>query len=237
MPDFEFTDITYHRAVEPGTVRYAFNRPEVRNAFRPRTVDDLHCARARPPPRPTSAASSSPATAPRRSTAAGPSSRAATSAFAAPPGYRKYEDERRTINRPGRPPAHPRGAAPHPLHAQGRHLRRTGLGGRGWPQPPRRVRPDARQRRAPRFKQTDADVASFDGGFGSAYLARQVGQKLAREIFFLGPTYSAEEALAHGRGQRGGPPLGVGEASRWSGRLNQRQEPDVAAACSSSPST
>src|SRR3546814_16655170 len=46
-----------------------------------------------------------------------------------------------------------------------------------------------------RFKQTDADVASFDGGFGSAYLARQVGQKLAREIFFLGDVYSA--AAAH----------------------------------------
>jgi naphthoate synthase len=45
-----------------------------------------------------------------------------------------------------------------------------------------------------RFKQTDADVASFDGGFGSAYLARQVGQKFAREIFFLGREYSAEDA-------------------------------------------
>ncbi len=44
-----------------------------------------------------------------------------------------------------------------------------------------------------RFKQTDADVASFDGGFGSAYLARQVGQKFAREIFFLGREYSAEQ--------------------------------------------
>ena len=44
------------------------------------------------------------------------------------------------------------------------------------------------------FKQTDADVASFDGGFGSAYLARQVGQKRAREIFFLGRDYSAQEA-------------------------------------------
>jgi len=44
-----------------------------------------------------------------------------------------------------------------------------------------------------RFKQTDADVGSFDGGFGSAYLARQVGQKFAREIFFLGRTYSAED--------------------------------------------
>ena len=45
-----------------------------------------------------------------------------------------------------------------------------------------------------RSKQTDADVASFDGGFGSAYLARQVGQKFAREIFFLGRTYDAEAA-------------------------------------------
>ncbi len=49
-----------------------------------------------------------------------------------------------------------------------------------------------------RFKQTDTDVASFDGGFGSAYLARQVGQKFAREIFFLGRTYSAEQAHAMG---------------------------------------
>ena len=45
-----------------------------------------------------------------------------------------------------------------------------------------------------RFKQTDTDVASFDGGFGSAYLARQVGQKFAREIFFLGREYSADDA-------------------------------------------
>ena len=49
-----------------------------------------------------------------------------------------------------------------------------------------------------RFKQTDTDVASFDGGFGSAYLARQVGQKFAREIFFLGRTYSADEAHRQG---------------------------------------
>jgi naphthoate synthase len=49
-----------------------------------------------------------------------------------------------------------------------------------------------------RFKQTDADVGSFDGGFGSAYLARQVGQKVAREIFFLGETYSAADAYRMG---------------------------------------
>jgi naphthoate synthase len=48
------------------------------------------------------------------------------------------------------------------------------------------------------FKQTDTDVASFDGGFGSALLARQVGQKRAREIFFLGANYSAQEAFEMG---------------------------------------
>ena len=48
------------------------------------------------------------------------------------------------------------------------------------------------------FKQTDADVTSFDGGYGSAYLAKMVGQKKAREIFFLGRTYSAQEAMDMG---------------------------------------
>ena len=49
-----------------------------------------------------------------------------------------------------------------------------------------------------RFRQTDTNVASFDGGFGSAYLARQIGQKKAREIFFLGRTYSAQERFDMG---------------------------------------
>ncbi len=48
------------------------------------------------------------------------------------------------------------------------------------------------------FKQTDADVASFDAGYGSAYLAKMVGQKKAREIFFLGRNYSAQEAYEMG---------------------------------------
>src|SRR3546814_18444040 len=56
-----------------------------------------------------------------------------------------------------------------------------------------------------RFKQTDADVASFDGGFGSAYLARHVGQKLARENFFLGDEYSADDAPRLGMGTAGVP--------------------------------
>ena len=48
------------------------------------------------------------------------------------------------------------------------------------------------------FKQTDADVTSFDGGYGSAYLAKMVGQKKAREIFFLGRDYTAQEAYEMG---------------------------------------
>jgi len=48
------------------------------------------------------------------------------------------------------------------------------------------------------FKQTDADVTSFDGGYGSAYLAKMVGQKKAREIFFLGRNYNAQEAFEMG---------------------------------------
>jgi naphthoate synthase len=49
-----------------------------------------------------------------------------------------------------------------------------------------------------KFKQTDADVGSFDGGFGSAYLARQAGQKFAREIFLLGQEYDAKKAVSMG---------------------------------------
>ena len=69
-----------------------------------------------------------------------------------------------------------------------------------------------------RFKQTDADVGSFDGGFGSAYLARQVGQKFAREIFFLGRDLHRGDAHRMGDGQRGRRRTPSSSASRWSGR-------------------
>jgi naphthoate synthase len=49
-----------------------------------------------------------------------------------------------------------------------------------------------------RFGQTGPRVGSFDGGFGSSYLARIVGQKKAREIWYLCEQYDAEEALAMG---------------------------------------
>ena len=68
-----------------------------------------------------------------------------------------------------------------------------------------------------RFKQTDADVGSFDGGFGSAYLARQVGQKFAREIFFLGETYGGRGRVPDGHGQPGGAARRAGGRSGWSG--------------------
>jgi len=71
------------------------------------------------------------------------------------------------------------------------------------------------------FKQTDADVASFDGGFGSAYLARQVGQKRAREIFFLGRNYTAEEAFAMGMVNKTVPHAELEEeALAWAADVN-----------------
>ena len=126
----------------------------------------------------------------------------------------------RRSTRPRRAAAHPRGAAADPLHAQGRHLRRPRLGGRRRAQPARRLRPDPRQRAStPGSSRPTPTSASFDGGFGSAYLARQVGQKFAREIFFLGDEYSAEDAHRMGMvnavvaaRRAGGDGAGVGRA-------------------------
>ena len=77
-----------------------------------------------------------------------------------------------------------------------------------------------------RFKQTDAAVASFDGGFGSAYLARQVGQKFAREIFFLGREYTRRRLRADGRRQPRRPPRAARSHGAGVGGGDQRQEPD-----------
>ena len=72
-----------------------------------------------------------------------------------------------------------------------------------------------------RFKQTDADVGSFDGGFGSAYLARQVGQKFAREIFFLGDEYSADDAHRMGMVNRVVAHADLeAEALEWGRKIN-----------------
>jgi naphthoate synthase len=197
---FEFQDITYHRAVAQPTVRVAFNRPEVRNAFRPQTVDELYQA--------LDHARMTPDVGCVLLTGNGPSPKDGGWAFCSGgdqrirgrDGYRYAEGENATTIDPGRT------GRLHILEVQRliRFMPKVVIcvvpgwavgGGHSL-----HVVCDLTLASAQhaRFKQTDADVASFDGGFGSAYLARQVGQKRAREIFFLGLTYSAEEALRMG---------------------------------------
>jgi naphthoate synthase len=197
VPGFNFTDITYHRSPEVGVVRIAFDRPEVRNAFRPHTVDELYAALDHA--RMTSDVGAV------LLTGNGPSPKDGGWAFCSggdqrirgADGY-QYEgsgavDQARLgrlhileVQRLIRfmpkvviavVPGWAVGGG-HSLHvvcdltlASGEHAV---------------------------FKQTDADVASFDGGYGSALLARQVGQKRAREVFFLGRDYSADEAYEMG---------------------------------------
>ena len=193
---FDFTDITYHRAVDQGTVRIAFDRPEIRNAFRPATVDELY--RAFDHARQWSDVGCV------LLTGNGPSPKDGVWAFCSggdqrirgKDGYRYAEGETADTIDPAR------SGRLHILEVQ-RLIRMMGKvvicvvpgwaagGGHSL-----HVVADLTiaSRQHARFKQTDADVASFDGGFGSAYLARQVGQKFAREIFFLGDEYSAEDA-------------------------------------------
>src|SRR4029078_3692050 len=76
-----------------------------------------------------------------------------------------------------------------------------------------------------RFKQPDAAVGSFDGGFGSAYLARQVGQKFAREIFFLGQEYSAEDGVRMGTVHRAVPHAELEGTALVVGRLVNGKSP------------
>jgi naphthoate synthase len=193
---FDFKDITYHRAVDQGTVRIAFDRPEVRNAFRPSTVDELY--RAFDHARLTGDVGCV------LLTGNGPSPKDGGWAFCSggdqrirgKDGYKYASGETSESIDPAR------AGRLHILEVQ-RLIRFMGKivicvvpgwaagGGHSL-----HVVSDLTlaSREHARFKQTDADVASFDGGFGSAYLARQVGQKFAREIFFLGDTYSAEDA-------------------------------------------
>jgi naphthoate synthase len=197
VPDFELTDITYHRANDVGAVRIAFNRPEVRNAFRPHTVDELY--------RVLDHARMTPDVGCVLLTGNGPSPKDGGWAFCSGGDQRirgrdgyKYEDAE--------------GVDPTRL---GRlHILEVQRLIRFMPKVVVAVVPGwavggghslhvvcdltiASEEHAV-FKQTDADVASFDGGYGSALLARQVGQKRAREIFFLGRDYSAREAFDMG---------------------------------------
>ena len=197
VPGFDFTDITYHRANDVGAVRIAFDRAEVRNAFRPKTVDELY--QALDHARMTSDVGCV------LITGNGPSPKDGGWAFCSGGDQRirgrdgyKYEG----------------GDGVDPARLGRLHILEVQRLIRFMPKVVIAVVPGwavggghslhvvcdltlASTEHAV-FKQTDADVASFDGGYGSALLARQIGQKRAREIFFLGHSYSADDAVAMG---------------------------------------
>jgi naphthoate synthase len=201
VPGFEeLTDITYHKHQTLGMVRVAFNRPEVRNAFRPKTVDELHRAldHARMDSRVGVVLL----------TGNGPSPKDGGWAFSSggdqrvrgKDGYKYADGDDAASIEPGR------AGRLHILEVQRliRFMPKVVIalvpgwaagGGHSL-----NVVCDLSIASAEhaKFKQTDADVASFDAGYGSAYLARQVGQKFAREIFFLGAEYSAQRAYEMG---------------------------------------
>ena len=196
----DLEDVTYHKHKSLGIVRVAFNRPEVRNAFRPKTVDELHRAleHARLDSRVGVVLL----------TGNGPSAKDGGWAFCSGgdqrvrgrDGYKYAEGETAEsidVGRAGRL---------HILEVQRliRFMPKVVIalvpgwaagGGHSL-----NVVADLSIASAEhaKFKQTDADVGSFDAGYGSAYLARQVGQKFAREIFFLGEEYSAQRAYEMG---------------------------------------
>jgi naphthoate synthase len=194
---FDFTDITYHRARDVGAVRIAFDRPEVRNAFRPHTVDELF--QALDHARMWSDVGCV------LLTGNGPSPKDGGWAFCSGGDQRiRGRDGYKYEGSGGVDPA--RLGRLHILEVQRliRFMPKVVIavvpgwavgGGHSL-----HVVCDLTIASAEHavFKQTDADVASFDGGYGSALLARQVGQKRAREIFFLGFDYSAQEAVDMG---------------------------------------
>ena len=220
---FDFDAITYPRAEAHGTVRIAFDRPDVLNAFRPPTVDELYQA--------LDHARQSPDVGCVLLTGNGPSEKHGKWAFSSggdqrirgKDGY-QYEDEEGKPDeaRPGRL---------HILEVQRliRFMPKVVIavvpgwavgGGHSL-----HVICDLTlaSREHATFKQTDPDVASFDGGFGSALLARQVGQKKAREIFFLGKNYSAEEAVEMGMANEAVPHDELEEtALDWAERINSK---------------
>ncbi len=196
----DLTDVTYHRAVDQGTVRVAFDRPEVRNAFRPHTVDELY--QCLDHARMTSDVGCV------LVTGNGPSPRDGGWAFCSGgdqrirgrDGYRYATGETGDTIDAGR------SGRLHILEVQ-RLIRMMpkvvvavvpgwAVGGGHSLHAVADLTLASDEHAL--FKQTDTDVASFDGGFGSAYLAKLIGQKRAREIFFLGRTYSARQAFEMG---------------------------------------
>ena len=218
VPGFDFTDLTYHRSTLPGpvpgrplgAVRIAFDRPEVLNAFRPHTVDELYRAldHARMTPDVGVVLLTGNGPGPRGTGAAGKWSfcSGGDQRIRGRSGYQYVTDDAaaagdESASSVDEARVKAEGGRLHILEVQ--RLMRTmpkvvvALVG-GWAAGgghSLHVVSDLTiaSREHARFKQTDADVGSFDAGYGSAYLARMVGQKFAREIFFLGRTYSADD--------------------------------------------
>lgn len=188
------SDISYHRHIELGVVRIAFNRPEVRNAFRPKTVDELYASLEHARCDSTIGVV--------LLTGNGPSAKDGGWAFSSggdqrvrgKDGYLYESADQATAGRL------------HILEVQRliRFMPKVvialipGWAAGGGHSLNVVCDLSIASREHARFKQTDADVASFDAGFGSGLLARQVGQKFTREIFFLGQEYDADKALSIG---------------------------------------
>ena len=194
----DLTDISYHQHLSLGVVRVAFNRPEVRNAFRPKTVDELAASLEH--------AKNNSKVGVVLLTGNGPSPKDGGWAFSSggdqrvrgKDGYKYADDDNK------QDPA--KSGRLHILEVQRliRFMPKVvialvpGWAAGGGHSLNVVCDLSIASIEHARFKQTDDDVGSFDGGFGSAYLARQVGQKFAREIFFLGQEYSAERAVEMG---------------------------------------
>ena len=192
VPWFEdLTDISYHAHKQLGVVRVGFSRPEVRNAFRPQTVDELY--RALDHARCQSNVGVV------LLTGNGPSGKDGGWAFCS-------GGDQRVRGKAGYEHAEGSAGRLHILEVQRliRFMPKVVIalvsgwaagGGHSF-----NVVADLSiaSKEHAKFKQTDADVGSFDAGYGSAYLAKQTGQKFAREIFFLGATYDADRAYEMG---------------------------------------
>ena len=195
----DYTDITAHVSNDGRISRIAFNRPEVRNAFRPRTVDELYRALeiARTDPRIGCVLL----------TGNGPSPKDGGWAFCSGGDQRirgrdgyKYSEDETSVTDPAR------AGRLHILEVQRliRFMPKVviavvpGWAAGGGHSLHAVCDLTIASREHGKFKQTDADVGSFDAGYGSAYYAKQIGQKFAREVFFLAEEYSAQRAYEMG---------------------------------------
>ncbi|WP_374954874.1 1,4-dihydroxy-2-naphthoyl-CoA synthase [Microbacterium sp. MYb64] len=210
----EYTDITAHVSNDGRIARIAFDRPEVRNAFRPHTVDELYRAldEARQDPRIGVVLL----------TGNGPSPKDGGWAFCSGgdqrirgrDGYKYSDSEETVVERPSTGSGTERDETQQQARSGRLHILEVQRLIRFMPKVVIAVVPGwaaggghslhvvcdltIASAEHGRFKQTDADVGSFDAGYGSAYMARQTGQKFAREVFFLAEEYSAERAMQAG---------------------------------------